>query len=151
MASPEDTMRKIIIASLTAVSLISNLGTAAVAQPYGARQGSQHNEQARDHQNDNRNNREAFRDRRIVDQRQGSGYYNRTYGETHRNDSSAIAAGFLGFVLGAAIAGNSNDRSYANNRHNNRSWNNACSRRYRSFDRNSGTYLGYDGYRHYCR
>jgi hypothetical protein len=57
----------------------------------------------------------------------------------------------LGFVLGAAIAGNSNDRAYANNRHNNRSWNNACSRRYRSFDRNSGTYLGYDGYRHYCR
>ena len=30
-------------------------------------------------------------------------------------------------------------------------WAAACSRRYRSFDSVSGTYLGYDGYRHYCR
>jgi len=30
-------------------------------------------------------------------------------------------------------------------------WIASCSRRYRSFDPESGTYLGYDGHRHYCR
>jgi len=30
-------------------------------------------------------------------------------------------------------------------------WEAYCSRRYRSFDPASGTYMGYDGYRHYCR
>ena len=30
-------------------------------------------------------------------------------------------------------------------------WLNYCSRRYRSFDARSGTFLGYDGYGHYCR
>jgi hypothetical protein len=29
-------------------------------------------------------------------------------------------------------------------------WVAACARRYRSFDPESGTYLGYDGYRHAC-
>src|SRR6516165_2873520 len=29
-------------------------------------------------------------------------------------------------------------------------WIASCARRYRSFDPASGTYLGYDGYRHYC-
>jgi hypothetical protein len=29
-------------------------------------------------------------------------------------------------------------------------WFASCSRRYRSFDPASGTYLGYDGVRHYC-
>ena len=29
-------------------------------------------------------------------------------------------------------------------------WVAACARRYRSFDPDSGTYLGYDGLRHYC-
>lgn len=95
--------------------------------------------------------REAFRDRRYVDRRQGRGYYDRNYGSMRRDDSSAIEAGFLGFVLGAAITGSGNDRTYANSRLNNRRWTRACSRRYRSFDARSGTYLGNDGYRHYCR
>ena len=30
-------------------------------------------------------------------------------------------------------------------------WYRACSIRYRSFDPRSGTYLGYDGYRHFCQ
>lgn len=29
-------------------------------------------------------------------------------------------------------------------------WIDYCASRYRSFDPRSGTYLGYDGYRHYC-
>lgn len=31
-----------------------------------------------------------------------------------------------------------------------RAWYNDCSARYRSFDPGSGTYLGYDGQRHFC-
>ncbi|MEM7191858.1 MAG: BA14K family protein [Pseudomonadota bacterium] len=30
-------------------------------------------------------------------------------------------------------------------------WYNYCSARYRSFNPQSGTYLGYDGYEHFCR
>ena len=96
-------------------------------------------------------NREAFRDRGYVDRRHGRGYYDRNYGSTRRDDSSALAAGFLGFVLGAAIAGSANDRSYATTRLSDQSWTANCTRRYRSFDARSGTYLGFDGYRHYCR
>lgn len=96
-------------------------------------------------------NREAFRDRSYVDRRHGRGYYDRNYGSTHRDDSSALAAGFLGFVLGAAIAGSANDRTYATTRLGDQSWTANCTRRYRSFDARSGTYLGFDGYRHYCR
>ncbi len=96
-------------------------------------------------------NRDAFRDRGYWDRRNGRGYYDRTYRNTRRDDTSAIAAGFLGFVLGAAIAGSPNDRTYARGRLSDSSWVTNCSRRYRSFDRSSGTYLGNDGYRHYCR
>ena len=42
-------------------------------------------------------------------------------------------------------------RGYRVERYASDDWLNYCSRRYRSFDPASGTYLGYDGYRHYCR
>ncbi|MEO8384274.1 MAG: BA14K family protein [Betaproteobacteria bacterium] len=96
-------------------------------------------------------NRDAFRDRNYWDRRHGRGYYNRHYGSYRRDNDSAIAAGFLGLILGAAIAGSSNDRDYARSRLADQDWIASCSRRYKSFDRSSGTYLGYDGYRHYCR
>lgn len=86
--------------------------------------------------------REAFRDR---------GYYDRNYGSVRRDDSSALAAGFPGFVIGAAIAGSANDRTYATTRLSDQSWTANCTRKYRSFDARSGIYLGFDGYRHYCR
>lgn len=112
-----------------------------------------HNARSRADQRDRARapSRDAFRDRRYVDRRQGRGYYDRNYGSTRRDNSSALAAGFLGFVLGAAIAGSSKDRTYATSRLSDQSWTATCSRKYRSFDARSGTYLGYDGYRHYCR
>lgn len=59
----------------------------------------------------------------------------------HDNDAGAAAAGAIfGLALGAIAA-------------NAASSNNAvgyCSQRYRSYDPRSGTYLGYDGYRHPC-
>jgi hypothetical protein len=113
------------------------------------------NHDNRDHRNDGRNNRshdrDAFRDRHYWDRRHGRGYYERTYGRERRDESDAVAAGFLGFVLGAAIAGSTAEQDNARNRMNDQNWANSCSRRYRSYDPRSGTYLGNDGYRHYCR
>jgi hypothetical protein len=59
----------------------------------------------------------------------------------HDNDAGALAAGAIFGLAAGAILGN----AAANN--------NAvayCSQRYRSYDPRSGTYLGYDGYRHPC-
>jgi hypothetical protein len=66
----------------------------------------------------------------------------RGYRHHHHNDAgAAIAGGILGMAVGAMIAGsaaqNSNAVQY-------------CASRYRSYDPRSGTYLGYDGYRHPC-
>jgi hypothetical protein len=59
----------------------------------------------------------------------------------HDNEAGAVAAGAIfglaaGAILGSAAA-NSNAVAY-------------CSQRFRSYDPRSGTYLGYDGYRHPC-
>ena len=66
----------------------------------------------------------------------------------HDDDSSAIAAGIIGFALGAAIVGSQQDAARA--RRADRNWEASCSRRYRSYDRESRTYLGSDRMRHYC-
>ncbi len=93
---------------------------------------------------------DAFRDRRYWDRRYGRGYFDRHFRGYRRDTGAALAAGFLGFVLGAAIAGSANQQAYARAHLSQREWIAECARRYRSFDAGSGTYLGYDGYRHYC-
>jgi hypothetical protein len=70
------------------------------------------------------------------------GYRGYRHHRHHHNDAgAAIAGGILGLAAGAIIAGsvaqNSNAVQY-------------CASRYRSYDPRSGTYLGYDGYRHAC-
>ena len=70
-------------------------------------------------------------------------------GGGHRRDdrrrggvnSGAVAAGILGGLLLGAIIANEAQRSRSVE---------YCMRRYRSYDPRSGTYLGYDGYRHRC-
>lgn len=60
----------------------------------------------------------------------------------HHHDGSAAAAVVGGLVAGAIIGGaiaSSQARAVA-----------YCAQRYRSYDRASGTYLGYDGFRHPC-
>ena len=59
----------------------------------------------------------------------------------HHHDGAALAAGAIFGLAAGAIAANA------------AASNNAiayCSQRYRSYDPVSGTYLGYDGYRHPC-
>jgi hypothetical protein len=57
----------------------------------------------------------------------------------------------LGFVLGAAVADSQSQRNAAEARLNDPAWIAYCARKYASFDPYSGTYLGADGLRHYCR
>ncbi|MGR7995061.1 MULTISPECIES: BA14K family protein [unclassified Xanthobacter] len=76
--------------------------------------------------------------------RWGNPYW-RNGGWYYRNNSGAwIAAGVAGIALGAAAA------AAAQNAQNQRDAVAYCMQRYRSYDPRTGTYLGYDGYRHPC-
>ncbi len=74
--------------------------------------------------------------------------HQRRRGHHHSDDSSSLVAGIIGFALGAAIVGSQQDAEQARNA--DRIGINNCARRFRSYDRNSRTYLGNDGLRHYC-
>lgn len=63
---------------------------------------------------------------------------------------AAIAGGIIGFVLGAVVAGSISDREYYDAHKNDRDWRDRCSANHPGFDWRTGTYLGSDGYRHYC-
>lgn len=63
---------------------------------------------------------------------------------------AAAAAGIIGFIMGVAVAGSPSDRDYYNAHRHDNDWRHRCSSSYSGFDDNSGTYLGQDGYRHYC-
>ena len=74
----------------------------------------------------------------------------RSYRQRRGDESPTSAiAGIIGFALGAAIIGSSQQAAHA--RAGDANWSASCARRYRSFDRASGTYLGFDGARHYCQ
>jgi hypothetical protein len=63
---------------------------------------------------------------------------------------AAIAAGILGFILGAAIAGSDDDRKHYERNRNDRDWRRRCAEAHPGFDPRSGTYPGPDGLRRYC-
>lgn len=63
--------------------------------------------------------------------------------------SSALLGGIIGFALGAAIVGSQQQADHA--RGADQSWDSYCAKKYRSYDRSSRTYMGYDGVRHYCQ
>lgn len=97
-----------------------------------------------------RSNRDALRHRSCWDRRRGNGYYDRTYGGERRDNGSAVADGFLGFVLGAAIESSASGGNQTTSRQNDRIRTASCARRYQFLDAHSGTYLGNGGYRHHC-
>ena len=75
--------------------------------------------------------------------------YNR-YRRGNNNNGDALAAGIIGFALGAAILGSQNDASRAYGYRSDRQHIASCRARYRSYDAGSNTFLGNDGYRRYC-
>ncbi len=91
------------------------------------------------------------RERLTFQQRSNHRYVWRN-GRYEDDSGAAVAAGILGFILGAAIAGSDTDREYYYAHRHDHGWRDRCYASYRSsFDYDSGTYLGRDGYRHYCR
>ena len=70
-------------------------------------------------------------------------------------DEAAAIAGLGGFIIGAAVGS-----SVEHHRHSSRviyvddrfdSHEERCMMRYRTYDPHTDTYIGYDGYEHYCR
>ena len=89
----------------------------------------------------------------------GNRDYDRFY-NSRRGNMDAIAAGLFGLTFGAILGGaiansnnNNNNGGYGDRvvgRVNGNSHVAACTARYRSYDVQSDTYLGYDGRRHAC-
>lgn len=71
--------------------------------------------------------------------------------DNHDSAAGLIVGTILGFALGAAVVDSQERQDYATSRLNDPGWIAYCARRYRSFDPYTGTYLGNDGLRHYCR
>jgi hypothetical protein len=80
----------------------------------------------------------------------GGRHYYRRHRDWDDNNGAGLALGLFGFAAGAVVGsqlqggqgygyGGGYDAHDA-----------ACAQRFRSYDPNSNTYLGYDGYRHYC-
>ena len=80
--------------------------------------------------------------------RGGGGYYGgRGYGRGYGR--GAIGLGIAGAIIGGAIIANQG-YSYRERRYSRVSGRQQCADTYRSFDWDSGTYMGYDGVRHVC-
>ena len=78
----------------------------------------------------------------------------RRYYRRHRdrdwddNDGAGLALGLFGFAAGAVVGSQlQGGQAYGGGYD---AHDAACARRFRSYDPYSNTYLGYDGYRHYC-
>jgi hypothetical protein len=83
--------------------------------------------------------------------RGGYGYnrgYNRGYyGGYRRNRGAAIGLGIAGAIIGSAIIANEGSRY---RRYEGQSGSERCANTYRSYDSDTGTYMGYDGVRRQC-
>lgn len=81
------------------------------------------------------------------------GYYR--HRDYRRHDrGAAVAAGVAGLAVGAIVGSaiaNQNQYAPAPVYGGGGDWHAYCASKYRSYDVASGTYLGYDGYRHPCR
>jgi ferric-dicitrate binding protein FerR (iron transport regulator) len=71
-------------------------------------------------------------------------YPDRYYHRRHRGWGPAIGGFAAGAIVGGALAAQQAQQAEQN-------WLAYCSSKYRSFDPETGTYMGYDGRRHYCR
>jgi hypothetical protein len=71
-------------------------------------------------------------------------------GQDQNAAGAAVAAGVIGFILGAAIAGSNRDRDTYDAHKNDRDWHNRCAGAHPGYDPRTGTYAGPDGMRRYC-
>lgn len=68
-----------------------------------------------------------------------------------------LAIGLGAGIIGSAIVNNSHHGHHGHGYHRHRgwvgspAWVNYCYSRYKTFDVHSGTFIGNDGYRHFCR
>lgn len=96
-----------------------------------------------------------------VDPRHGYRYgyprYGYRYDDRRSSTGAAVAAGIAGLavgtMVGAAASGSGTTTTYYRGSPQpwTSEWYAYCSSKYRSFDPSSGTFLGYDGQRHFCR
>jgi hypothetical protein len=81
-------------------------------------------------------------------------HYNDNYRyRHHHNNNDELAAGIVGFALGAIVAGTANNYARRNSYYvRDPGWEHIrrCEATYRSYDRYSNTFIGYDGRRYYC-
>ena len=111
--------------------MVSKLGTAAVAAATALFIAGAPPAMARDHHRGHH-----------------GGYHHRDRGHHGGNFGAGIAGFAAGAILGGALASQPRyDGPYAYAPGPSVRW---CMRHYRSYDPRSGTYLGYDGYRHAC-
>ncbi|BAQ18158.1 hypothetical protein GL4_2724 [Methyloceanibacter caenitepidi] len=88
-------------------------------------------------------------------------YYGRPYGYRGGSNVSALGAGLVGLAAGAVIGSALTPKTvYVTPPARpvgyrpepwTEDWYAYCSSRYRSFNPRSGTFVGYDGYEHFCR
>ncbi|MCE7027258.1 BA14K family protein [Jiella avicenniae] len=142
-------MRKLISMTLAAVLALGTLGTTTVgasADPHWRGHHGSHNWNRGHRWNGHRYYRGGRHYR-------GGRYYRR-----HHSNGAAIGAGIAGLAIGAIVGGALADngrpvpvqrvyptRGYGGG-HIAR-----CEARYRSYDRRTDTFLGYDGHRHRCK
>ncbi|MEJ8572155.1 BA14K family protein [Microbaculum marinum] len=83
-------------------------------------------------------------------------YYGYGWRYDRDDNGAAVAAGIAGLAVGAMIGSAASApapvyRQSTSMQPWSPAWYQYCESKYRSFDRNSGTYLGYDGQRHFCQ
>lgn len=140
-------MKKQVVTAVSAVAML--VSAAASAQPM---QGGRGHMDAQGRGGCYPGEHRGDCDERLrVEQRSHHRYVWRNGHYEVQDDHGAVVAGtVLGFIMGAAIAGSASDRDYYNAHHHDRGWRDRCRSTYRSFDYRTGTYVGSDGYRHYC-
>ena len=138
-------MKKQLITAVVAVAMLAS--NAVGAQPMQGNRGHSEGLNSRGCYSGERSS--DCSQRRSAEQRSNHHY---VYRNGHYEDSTgaAIAGGIIGIMLGAAVVGSSSDRDYYNHHRNDRGWRTRCRSAYNGFDYRTGTYLGPDGYRHYC-
>jgi len=146
-----------VIAAASVAALLSSGLAAAQPFPGGRDQGRDRGDQGRGPPGRDQARGGCFGGERDNDcrermraERRSNHHYVYRDGRYEDQSGAAIAGGILGFMLGAAIAGSAQDRDYYNAHRNDGGWRSRCAKAYRSFNPGTGTYMGTDGYRHYC-